>query len=79
MKYIKQLLLLTFLLTLTLNAREEVNIKFDKLQISAFIKLVAKLSNKNILVTNKINGTFYVVKSTPIYDVELLVIILCGL
>ncbi len=72
MKYIKQLLLLTFLLTLSLNAREEVNIKFDKLQINKFIKLVAKLSNKNILVTNKINGTVDLVTSTPIYDDELL-------
>ena len=76
MKYIKQLLLLTLLLTLSLNAREEVHIKFDKLQISAFIKLVAKLSDKNILVTNKINGTVDLVTSTPIYDDELMGILI---
>jgi len=76
MKYIKQLLLLTFILTLSLNAREEVNIKFDKLQINKFIKLVAKLSNKNILVTNKINGTVDLVTSTPIYDDELMGILI---
>ena len=71
MKYIKLLLLLT-IITTSLSAREEVNIKFDKLQISKFIKTVAKLSNKNILVTNKINGTVDLVTSGPIYEDELL-------
>ena len=71
MKYIKLLLLLT-IITTSLSAREVVNIKFDKLQISKFIKLVAKLSNTNILVTNKINGTVDMVTSAPIYDDELM-------
>jgi general secretion pathway protein D len=71
MKYIKLLLLLT-IITTSLSAREEVNIKFDKLQISKFIKLVAKLSNTNILVTNKINGTVDMLTSAPIYDDELM-------
>ncbi len=71
MRYIKLLLLLT-IMTTSLSAREEVNIKFDKLQISKFIKLVAKLSNTNILVTNKINGTVDMITSTPIYDDELM-------
>ncbi|MEE8589584.1 MAG: secretin N-terminal domain-containing protein, partial [Sulfurimonadaceae bacterium] len=72
MKYFKHLLLLTFLLTTSLDAREEVNVKFDNLQISKFIKLVAKLSNTNILVTNKISGTVDLVTSAPIYEDELL-------
>ncbi len=72
MRYIKQLLLLTLLLTTVLAAREEVNIKFDKLQINQFIKLVAKLNNTNILVTNKINGTVDLITSAPIYEDELL-------
>ena len=71
MKYIKLLLLLT-IITTSLSAREVVNIKFDKLQISKFIKLVAKLSNTNILITNKINGTVDMVTSAPIYDDELM-------
>jgi len=60
------------MLTTTLDAREQVNIKFEKLQINKFIKLVAKLSNTNILVTNKINGTVDMVTSTPVYDDELI-------
>jgi len=71
MRYIKLLLLLT-IITTSLSAREEVNIKFDKLQISKFIKLVAKISNKNILVTNKINGTVDLVTAAPIYEDELM-------
>ncbi len=76
MKYIKRLLLLTFLLTTVLNAREEVNIKFDNLQIDKFIQMVAKLSNKNILITNRINGTVDLVTSAPIYDDELMGILI---
>ncbi len=76
MRYIKQLLLSTLLLAATLNAREEVNIKFDNLQIEKFIKLVAKLNNTNILVTNKISGTVDMVTSAPIYDDELMEILI---
>ena len=72
MKFINYLLLTSLLLTLSLNAREQVNIKFDKLQISKFIKLVAKLNNTNILVTNKINGTVDLVTAAPVYDDELM-------
>jgi len=72
MKFINYLLLTSLLLTLSLNAREQVNIKFDKLQISKFIKLVAKLNNTNILVTNKINGTVDLFTAAPIYDDELM-------
>ena len=76
MKYIKQLLLATILLTLTLHAREEVDIKFDKLQISKFIQLVAKITDRNILVTNKINGTVDLVTAAPVYNDELLGILI---
>ncbi len=72
MRFTKQLLLLTLLLTLPLIAREEVDIKFDKLQISKFIKLVSKISHKNILVTNKINGTVDLVTAAPVYEDELM-------
>ena len=72
MKFINYLLLTSLLLTLSLNAREQVNIKFDKLQISKFIKLVAKLNNTNILVTNKINGTVDLYTAAPVYDDELM-------
>ncbi|MDA3947242.1 MAG: hypothetical protein PF439_11255 [Helicobacteraceae bacterium] len=76
MKYFNRLLLVAFLLTTGLYAREEVNVKFDNLQIDKFIKLVAKLSNTNILITNKINGTVDMITSAPIYDDELMGILI---
>ncbi len=72
MKYIKHLLLFTLLIGTTLVAREEVKVKFDNLQIEKFIKLVAEISKKNILVTSKITGTVDLVTSAPIYDDELM-------
>ncbi|MCJ7766462.1 MAG: hypothetical protein MUP09_11045, partial [Thiovulaceae bacterium] len=72
MKLIKHLLVLTLLITITLHAREEVNIKFDNLQIEKFIKLVTEISKENILVTNKIPGTVDMVTSAPIYEDELM-------
>ena len=71
MRYIK-LLFLTLLLSLTLSAREEINVNFSNLQINDFIKLVSKITHKNILIANKINGTVNFVSTTPIYDDELL-------
>ncbi len=76
MKSIKQLLLLTIIFTSLLQAREEVDIKFDNLQIDKFIQMVAKISNKNILITNKISGTVDLVTSAPIYDDELMGILI---
>jgi len=71
MRYIK-LLFLTLLLGVTLSAREQINVNFSNLQINDFIKLVSKITHKNILIANKINGTVNFVSTTPIYDDELL-------
>lgn len=76
MKLIKHLLLLSILITASLHAREAVNIKFDNLQISKFINLVAKLTETNILVTTKINGTVDLVTAAPIYEDELMGILI---
>ncbi len=71
MRFIKTLLLIA-LLTLSLQARERVNVNFDNLQINDFIKLVSKVTHKNILINNKINGTVNFVSTTPVYDDELI-------
>ena len=72
MKFINHLLLFVLLTTAVLDAREEVKIKFDGLQIEKFIKLVAEVTDKNILVTTKIVGTVDLINSAPIYDDELM-------
>ncbi len=53
-------------LTLSLSAREQVNVNFSNLEINDFIKLISKITNKNILVNNKINGTVDLVSNSPI-------------
>lgn len=71
MKFVKTLLLST-LLVLSLSAREQVNVNFSNLQIEDFIKLISKITHKNILINNKINGTVNFVSTTPVYDDELI-------
>ncbi|MDF1883049.1 hypothetical protein JHD49_03770 [Sulfurimonas sp. SAG-AH-194-C21] len=71
MRFIKTILL-TVLLVFSLHARDEVNVNFADLQINDFIKLISKITNKNILVNNKINGTVNFVSATPVYDDELI-------
>ena len=71
MRLIKTIFLTT-ILALSLSAREQVNVNFSDLEINDFIKLISKITNKNILVNNKINGTVDFVSTSPIYDDELL-------
>ena len=73
MKFVRLLcVILVLTLTLTAKEKEQVNVNFSNLQINDFIKLVSKITHKNILVTNKINGTVNLVSTTPIYDDELI-------
>ena len=51
--------------------RRQVNVNFANLEINDFIKLISKITNKNILINNKINGTVNFVSTTPVYDDEL--------
>jgi len=71
MKFVKSILLIT-LLVVSLNARERVNVNFDNLKITDFIKLISKITHKNILLNYKINGTVNFVSTNPIYDDELI-------
>jgi general secretion pathway protein D len=59
-------------LVVSLSAREQVNVNFSNLQINDFIKLISKITKKNILINNKINGTVNFVSTTPVYDDELM-------
>jgi general secretion pathway protein D len=57
-------------------AREEVDINFSKLQITDFVKLIGKISDKNILIHHKINGTVDLLTSAPIYEDEVMGILI---
>jgi general secretion pathway protein D len=71
MRFIK-IVFLTLLLAFSLCAREEVNINFSNLQINDFIKLVSKITHKNILISSNINGSVNLVSTAPIYNDELI-------
>ncbi len=75
MKLIK-VFVITLLLVTTLSAREQVNVNFSNLSIDDFIKLVSKVTNKNILLSNSINGKVDFISTTPIYKDELLNILI---
>jgi len=75
MKLIK-VFFLTIILVLSLSAKEKVNVNFSDLDIKDFIKLVSKITNKNILLNYKINGKINLISSTPIYDTELIGILI---
>ena len=67
---------MALLLSSALFGREQVNINFSNLAINDFVKLVAKITNKNILVDQKINGTVDLVTSAPVYDDEVIGILI---
>ncbi len=71
MKFIRFVFLMLSLM-LALSAREQVNINFSNLEITDFIKLVSKITHKNILINSKVNGTVDFVSAAPVYDDELL-------
>jgi general secretion pathway protein D len=76
MKSIKLFLLLALLSSQLLTAREQVNINLSNLAIDDFVKLIAKVTKKNILVNHKLSGTVNLVTSTPVYDDEVLGILI---
>jgi len=76
MRFIR-LLFMGILMTVSLaTAREEVNINFSNLKITDFVKLIGKITNKNILLHHKINGTVNLLSTAPIYDDEVLGILI---
>lgn len=70
-----RIIFLTLSLMLVLNAKEQVNVNFSDLAINDFIKLVSKITNQNILINHKISGAVNFVSSTPIYNDELIEIL----
>ncbi|MBU0720375.1 type II and III secretion system protein:NolW [bacterium] len=71
-----RIVFLTLSLVLVLSAREQVNVNFSNLEIDDFIKLISKITNKNILINHKISGTVDFVSTAPVYDDELMGILI---
>jgi general secretion pathway protein D len=53
-------------------ARERISINFNNMQIDNFIKLVAKITDQNILINYKIKGRVDFVSTKPIYEDEIM-------
>jgi general secretion pathway protein D len=75
MKYIKCIALI-ILMTMTLHAKEEVDINFKDLEIIDLVKLSAKILNKNILITEQIDGKVDFISNKTIYKDDLLDILI---
>ena len=56
--------------------REQVDINFKNLKIDDFLKMSAKILNKNILITDNIAGEVNFISSNPIYKDEILNLII---
>ena len=71
MKFIKWLIVFT----LILNARE-IELNFQNLDLNDFIKMVAKITNKNILLTNRLIGKVNFISIKPVNEKEIYSILL---
>ena len=71
-----KLFLIVLLVAQLLIAREQVEVNFSNLKINDFIKLVANITNKNIMYSHQIDGTVNFITTTPIYNDELLGILI---
>jgi len=76
MKFISRIVLVSLALSSLVFAREKVDISFQKLPIKDFIKLTAEITHKNILLNYRINGTVDLITSTPVYDDEVMGILI---
>ena len=67
MRLIRLLLGLMLLLTLSLQADEEmVDVNFRDLSVKDFVEMVGKITNKNILINGELKGKVNFVSTTPI-------------
>jgi len=66
MKFIKLFLIFTIFLY-----SREINLNFNNLDISTFIKMVGKITNKNILITKEIRGKVNFISVKPIDEKDI--------
>lgn len=66
MKFVKLLLIFTIFLY-----SKQINLNFNNLDISTFIKMVGKITNKNILITKEIRGKVNFISVKPIDEKDI--------
>ena len=70
-----RVLFFTLSLVLIVNAREQVNVSFSDLELNDFIKVISSITKKNILVNHRLTGQVNFVSTSPIYEDELMEIL----
>ena len=75
MKSINTIILFILLIS-GLQARQQVDVKIDNISIKNYIKLISKINHINILVKQRIKGNINFVTNAPIYDDEMLDILI---
>jgi general secretion pathway protein D len=70
-----RVLFFTLSLVLVLQAREQVNVSFSDLELNDFIKVISSITKKNILVNHRLTGQVNFVSTSPIYEDELMEIL----
>jgi len=68
MRFVKLLLILSVVL---FAKNDTINLNFNNLKISTFIKLVSKITNKNILITKNVDGKINFISVKPIKKKEI--------
>lgn len=76
MKLIKIFLLVVLLGSFSLGNEEKININFKNLKIMDLVKITSKIIDKNILVTQSINGTVDFISNKPVDREELVKILI---
>ncbi|MEA3384306.1 MAG: type II secretion system secretin GspD [Campylobacterota bacterium] len=67
---------LGIILSVNLFAKEQININFKDLEIDDFIKITSKIVGKNILITNNIKGKVDFISNKPVYEDDILNILI---
>jgi general secretion pathway protein D len=75
MKSINTIILFILLIS-GLQARQQVDVKIDNISIKNYIQLISKINHINILVKQRIKGNINFVTNAPIYDDEMLDILI---
>ena len=56
MKFVKNILLIVLLSIATVNAEEMIEAQFNNMDMNQFVKLVGKITGKNVLINGRLNG-----------------------
>jgi general secretion pathway protein D len=56
MKFVKKILIIGLLSLATINAEELIDVNFNKMNLDQFVKMVGKITGKNVLINGQLNG-----------------------